>query len=188
MDILIVTPHFFPENFRINDFAQAFSAQGHNINVLTAIPDYPDGKFYKGFGYFKNNHKKYKKINVYRAPLIPRGEGTNLRLALNYISFVIGSIFTAFKLLKIKHDLIFVFEPSPLTVALPAIFIKKVKRIPICIWVLDLWPESVKAGGNLKSDLIPKLLIPLVKQIYKYCDKILVSSPGFIKSIEQNIA
>ena len=55
MKILIVTPHFYPENFRINDFAESFSTRGHNITVLTAIPDYPGGKFYKGFGYFKNN-------------------------------------------------------------------------------------------------------------------------------------
>ncbi len=185
MNILIVTPHFYPENFRINDFAVEFQNRGHNIRVLTAIPDYPGGKFYDGYGIFKNNRSNYKEIEIYRAPLIPRGSGSKIRLSLNYLSFIIGSIFTSLFLLRKNIDLIFVFEPSPITVGLPAIFIKKLKRIPICFWVLDLWPESVVSAGNLKSGLIPKLLTPVVKYIYDHCDKILVSSKGFIDSIKE---
>ena len=183
MNILIVTPHFHPENFRINDFALEFVKRGHQISVLTAVPDYPSGIFINGYGIFKKTRENYKGIHIYRAPLIPRGSGSNLRLALNYISYVIGAVFTSLFILRKKLDIIFVFEPSPITVGLPAIFIKKIKRIPICFWVLDLWPESVVSAGNLKSGLIPKLLNPIVKFIYHHCDKILVSSNGFIKSI-----
>ena len=183
MNILIVTPHFHPENFRINDFALEFVKRGHQISVLTAVPDYPSGIFFNGYGIFKKTRENYKGIHIYRAPLIPRGSGSNLRLALNYISYVIGAVFTSLFILRKKLDIIFVFEPSPITVGLPAIFIKKIKRIPICFWVLDLWPESVVSAGNLKSGLIPKLLNPIVKFIYHHCDKILVSSNGFIKSI-----
>ena len=183
MNILIVTPHFYPENFRINDFAIEYNKRGHHISVLTAIPDYPKGKFYDGYGVFKNNRETYNGIEIYRAPLIPRGSGSNLRLALNYISFVIGGIFTSLFMLKNEFDLIFVFAPSPITVGIPAIFIKKIKKIPLCFWVLDLWPESVVSAGNLKSSLIPKILNPVVKFIYKHSDRILVSSNGFINSI-----
>ncbi len=52
------------------------------------------------------------------------------------------------------------FEPSPITVCMPAIFIKKIKKVPICFWVLDLWPESVVSAGNLKTGIIPKILNP----------------------------
>lgn len=183
MNILIVTPHFHPENFRINDFAFEYMKRGHQIIVLTAVPDYPIGKFFDGYGIFKKSREYYNGIKIYRAPTIPRGNGSNFRLSLNYVSFVIGAIITSLFLLKNKLDIIFVFEPSPVTIGLPAIFIKKIKRIPICFWVLDLWPESVISAGNLKSNLIPRLLTPIVKYIYKHCDKILVSSKGFIKSI-----
>ena len=183
MNILIVTPHFYPENFRINDFAIEFNKRGHNISVLTAIPDYPKGKFYDGYGVFKNNRETYNGINIYRAPLIPRGSGSNLRLALNYISFVVGGIFTSFFMLKNEFDIVFVFEPSPITVGIPAIFIKKIKKIPLCFWVLDLWPESVVSAGNLKSSFIPRILNPIVRYIYKHSDRILVSSNGFMNSI-----
>jgi colanic acid biosynthesis glycosyl transferase WcaI len=184
LNILIVTPHFYPENFRINDFAVEFQKKGHKITVLTAIPDYPSGKYYVGYGLFKKIREKYNGIEIYRTPLIPRGSGSNLRLALNYISLLICSMFTSFFVLKKQIDIIFIFGVSPITIGLPAIFIKKIKKIPICLWVLDLWPESVSSAGNLKSNLIPKILNPIVKYIYNNSDKILVSSKGFINSIE----
>jgi len=184
MNILIVTQYFYPEIFRLNDFAIEFQKRGHNISVLTSIPNYPDGVFYNGYGIFNKNREIFKGINIYRAPIFSRGSGSTPRLALNYISFVIGGIFTSLFLLNNKMDIIFVFEPSPITVGLPAIFIKKIKRIPIVFWVLDLWPESVVSAGNLKSSIIPRILIPIVKFIYHHSDKILVSSNGFIKLIE----
>ena len=186
MNILIVTPHFHPENFRINDFAEEFVKRGHVITVLTAVPDYPEGKFYDGYGIFKRTRETHNGVKIYRAPLIPRGSGSNVQLALNYTSFVVGAIFTSLFLLKNKIDIVFVFEPSPITIGIPAIFIKKIKRIPLCFWVLDLWPESVVSAGNLKNtSFVPKVLKPIVKFIYKHSDKILVSSNGFIDSIQE---
>ena len=185
MNILIVSQYFYPENFRINDFAEGFVEKGHKVSVLTGTPNYPKGKFYKGYGIFRKNREIYKNIIIYRSPIIPRGSSSSLGLVFNYISFVIGGIFRALFLLKNEYDLIFVFQGSPVTMALPAIFIKKIKKIPICIWVVDLWPESVVSGSNLTSDLIPNLLLPIVKYIYKSCDLIWVSSKGFINSITQ---
>ena len=186
MNILVVTPHFYPENFRINDFAEDFVIRGHKVTVLTAVPDYPKGKFYDGYGVFKRSRELYKGIQIYRAPLIPRGTGSNLRLSLNYISHMVGAIFTSLFMLTKKFDIVFVFAISPVTVVIPAIFIKKLKKLPLCVWVLDLWPEAVvSSAGNLhKKSLIPKMLNPVVSFIYKHSDKILVSSKGFIDSIE----
>ena len=96
LNILIVTQYFFPENFRINDFAQEFQKRGHKITILTGIPNYPGGQYYDGYGVFKKNKENYKKMKIYRAPIISRGSGSALRLALNYMSFVNGSIFTSF--------------------------------------------------------------------------------------------
>jgi colanic acid biosynthesis glycosyl transferase WcaI len=185
LKILIVTQYFFPENFRINDFAREFQNRGHTITILTGIPNYPGGRYFDGYGVFKKKQENYFGVEIYRSPLIPRGSGSSIRLVLNYLSFVIGSIWTSHYLLKKQFDVIFVHEPSPITVCLPAIFIKKIKKIPICLWVLDLWPESVVSAGNLKTGLIPIILNPLVKYIYRKSDKILVSSRGFINSIKE---
>ena len=188
MNILIVSQYFHPENFRINDFAFEFQKRGHKITVLSGVPDYPDGIFFNGYGIFKKNRETINGIKIYRAPLITRGSGSAIRLALNYLSFVFGGIFTSLYLLKNKFDMIFVFEPSPITVGIPAIFIKKIKRIPICFWVLDLWPESISAASGLKSNVIQNMLNPLVKFIYNNSDLIMVSSRGYINSIiEKNV-
>jgi glycosyltransferase involved in cell wall biosynthesis len=184
MKILIVTQYFHPENLRLNDFALGFIKKGHDVSVISSIPNYPHGKFYKGYGFFTKIQEIYKGIKIYRSPAIPRGSGSNLRLAINYISYVFGAILRSLLILNNKIDVIFVFG-SPMTVGLPAIFIKKLKGVPICFWVVDLWPESVVSGGNLKSNLIPKILTPMVKFIYNQSDRILVSSKGFIASIEE---
>ena len=184
MNILIVSQYFSPENFRINDLADELNNRGNNITVLTGIPNYPHGKYFNGYGVFKKNKEKINNIKIIRSPIIPRGSGSGIRLALNYLSFVFGAIFSSLQLLNKKFDIIFVFEPSPITVCLPAIFIKKIKKIPICLWVLDLWPESVASASNIDSKLVPRLLNPLVRYIYNKSDKILVSSKGFIESIK----
>ena len=182
LKLLIVTQYFWPENFKINDLAVHFSKKGYEIDVLTSIPNYPDGVFYEGYGIFKKRYEKYNDISIHRVPVIPRGSATKIRLFLNYISYVISASIKILQLKK-RYDIIFIYEPSPVTVALPAILLKKIKKIPINFWVTDLWPESVVSAGNLKSNFIPKLLNPIVKFIYHNCDKILVTSEGFIESI-----
>lgn len=184
MNILIVTPHYFPENFRINDLANELNHH-HHITVLTAIPDYPDGNYFKGYNLLKKSREIIKGIKIYRSPLISRGSGSKSRLFLNYFSLLLGSTFTSLFLLNKNFDIIFVFAPSPITIAIPAIIIKKIKKIPICLWAQDLWPESIKSSGKIKSNFIPNLINPLVKFIYRNSDKILVPSNGYRKSIEQ---
>ena len=183
MKILIVSQYFWPENFKINDLALGLKSGGHKITVLTGIPNYPGGKFFNGYGFFKNRKEYFKGIEIIRAPIFSRGNGSGIRLALNYFSFVVGSILVSKSIIKRKFDLIFVFEVSPITVCLPAIFIKKFTKIPICLWVLDLWPESITAASKFKSNFLPRIITPLVKYIYNKTDKILVSSKGFISSI-----
>ena len=172
--ILIISQYFWPENFKINDLAFHFSNINYNLDVLTGMPNYPLGKYYDGYGCFRKTNELIKNISIYRVPIIPRGKATPLRLGLNYISFVISATIKAL-LMKNKYDLIFIYEPSPITVAIPGIILKKIKQIPIIFWVTDLWPESVVSAGNFKSPLIPNLLTPVVRYIYHHCDKILVS-------------
>ena len=92
MNILIVSQYFSPENFRINDLADELNHRGNNITVLTGIPNYPNGKYFNGYGVFKKNKEKINNIKIIRSPIIPRGSGSGIRLALNYLSFVFGAI------------------------------------------------------------------------------------------------
>jgi colanic acid biosynthesis glycosyl transferase WcaI len=183
--ILIVTQHFWPENFRINDLALGLKEKGHDVEVLTGMPNYPGGKIFPGYGVFRIRNDEYHGILVFRCPLIPRGNGKRVRLALNYASFVISaSIFSLWKC-GTKYDVIFVYEPSPITVALPAILVKKRASAPLMLWVQDLWPESLSATGAVTSPTVLSAVGRLVRFIYARCDRILVQSRAFVAPVVQ---
>lgn len=180
MRILIISQYFWPEEFRVNDLALSLIQKGHKVSVLTGIPNYPKGKYFKGYK-FKFSIEYYKKIKIYRVPIVPRGN-SNFKLFLNYISFLISSII--FSLLhKKKYDSIFAVNFSPITSVIPAIIFKYLHGTKINIWVQDLWPESVSSTGKINSKIIIKILKILVKFIYKNFDNIFVQSRGFINSI-----
>ena len=75
MKILIVTPHFYPETFKCNDMAFELKRRGHDVEVMTAIPDYPEGKFFKGYGIFKRRNENLNGVKIHRSLIVPRGNG-----------------------------------------------------------------------------------------------------------------
>jgi colanic acid biosynthesis glycosyl transferase WcaI len=183
MKILVVTQYFWPEQFKIIDLCHELVARGHEITVYTGLPNYPEGEFLDGYSYLGPYKEKLDKIKVIRAPLIPRGKNKSFQLALNFISFCISASLLAPFLVRGKFDKIFVYEPSPITVAIPAIVLKFFKRTPIILWVLDLWPESLEATGVVKNKVALSLVRILVKWIYRNCDKIFITSKGFAPKI-----
>ena len=184
MHILVVTQYFWPENFRINDLVSGLTERGHRVTVLTGIPNYPEGRFFAGYGLFRNVSQEYKGCKVLRVPLFPRGDGSGVRLALNYLSFILSACLLAPIRCKDPYDLIFIFEPSPVTVALPALLLKTLRKVPVMFWVQDLWPESLAATGAVSSNRILSFVAGIVKFIYRRCDKILITSQSFRKSVE----
>jgi glycosyltransferase involved in cell wall biosynthesis len=188
MRILVVSQYFWPENFRINDIVKGLIRRGHDVTVLTGKPNYPGGDYYEGYGFFKKQKESYSGADVFRVPLIPRGNGSGFRLIVNYLSFVLSASLMGPFLCKGRYDAIFVFEVSPVTVGLPAIVLKKLKKAPMYFWVLDLWPESLSSSGRMKSGYIMNLVELLVRFIYKHSDMILASSKGFISRIRRQAA
>ena len=142
MNILIVSQYFYPESFRVNDFAIGMKKRGHEVTVLTGLPNYPKGKIYEGYGFFKNLESEYQGIKVIRSWLLPRGSSSGLRLMLNYLSFAIFSSIWGVIKLRGKYDIIFVHEVSPIFVGIPALVMKWRFHAPVFFWILDLWPEN----------------------------------------------
>ncbi len=184
MKICIITNHFYPEDFKINDIAFELAVKENEITVLTAIPDYPYGKYYDGYSLFKKNREVINGVNIVRIPRIPRGKGNKIKLGLNYFSYLVSlSFYIRFHSIKKDYDAVLVHMTSPFFLGLPAVWLKKKKSIPLIFWVLDLWPESVVSAGNIKSKAILYPLEKMVQKVYSHCDRILVGSKGFKKSI-----
>lgn len=184
MKILVVSQYFWPEEFRINDLASELVKRGHEVTVLTGKPNYPDGQVYSEFKKNPAAFGRYKGTRVIRVPMVPRGKGRSLLLIFNYLSFAASAALWGWlKLRKDKFDVIFVFEPSPITVGLPAVFLKKNLAVPVVFWVLDLWPETLEAIGVVKSRFLLKKVGKLVSFVYNRCDLVLGQSRSFLTEI-----
>lgn len=184
MNLLICTNHFYPETFRCNDLAFELVSKGYEVTVLTAIPDYPKGKYHDGYGILKKRSEVVNGVKVIRGFIIPRGKGGSFRLMLNYLSFLLSSIIISIYLaLFKKYDAVLVHETSPVMIGIPAVIVKKVQRIPMLFWVLDLWPESLQAAGGINNRSVLRAFESMTKWIYRNSNKILVSSKGFEHSI-----
>ena len=182
--ILICTNHFYPETFRCNDVAFELASRGYDVTVLTAIPDYPKGKYYDGYGVFRKRCETINGVKVIRGFIIPRGNGGAIRLLLNYLSYFISSIIISIFLgLFRKYDKVLIHETSPVMIGVPAVIVKKLRKCPLYFWVLDLWPESLQAAGGISNKCVLMAFEKLTTWLYKNSDKILISSKGFEESI-----
>jgi len=185
MKILFVTSHFYPENFKANDMAFDLARRGHDVTVLTPIPDYPLGRYYDGYGIFHRRSELINGVKVIRTFVTPRRNGSAKWLALNYVTHTAFATIRALWLgLTRRFDAVIVHETSPVTVGIPAVMVRKMQRIPMYFWVLDLWPESLEAAGGVHNRYVLGLFRSLTAWIYRNSERILIGSKGFRRSID----
>lgn len=183
--ILVISQYFYPEQFRINDMCAEWVKRGYKVTVLTGYPNYPQGKYYDGYGLFKKTKERWNGVDIIRIPLTARGQGS-IKLAANYFSFVISGFFWA-KTTRIKADYVFTFEVSPMTQALIGTWYSKRRKVPNYLYVQDLWPENVEIVTGIHSPFVIKPIEAMVNHIYKHCDVIFATSPSFVKEIQKRV-
>lgn len=184
--ILIISQYFYPEQFRINDIAKEWVDRGYKVSVLTGIPNYPKGKFYKDYDWFHGRKETWNGINIIRIPLVARGK-RSIGMVLNYFSFVVSGFFWKC-FTRLKADLVFTFEVSPMTQALIGVWYSKKNKVPNYLYVQDLWPENVEIVTGIKNSFVIGSISKMVNYIYKNCDKIFATSPSFVEAIQKRIA
>lgn len=181
MRILVVSQYYHPETVRITDLCESLAERGHRVSVLTGVPNYPKGRFFKGYSWVRKRKETINNVQITRLPILPRGNGF-WGLTFNYFSFVVvGWFYSIFS--KSRYDLVFNYEISPIFQCLVGIWIGKRQKIPVISYILDLWPESFQEVTGNKSKCIESTLRKIVDSIYKRSDMILASSKSFIKEI-----
>jgi len=177
--LLIVSQYYWPESFRINDVAKTLLEKGIEVEVLTGKPNYPRGEFFSGYRAWGCQRETHLGVSINRIPLLARGQRT-VRLVGNYLSFVVsGLLFAPWMLRKKRFDVVFVYAPSPILQAIPAIFLGWLKGCPVVLWIQDLWPQSLSATGHVQNRMILKLVEQVVRFIYRHTDLLLVQSMAF---------
>lgn len=185
LKILILSQYFWPENFRINDLTQFLANKNHNVEILTGLPNYPDGKIFKNFLKKKKKYYKYNGLTVHRVKHSLRKKGKFFDLLMNFITFFISALFYSIKNLRGKnYDYIMVFGTSPVTTALIAINLAFFTNSKVILWVLDLWPAVLRDLNILGNTFYSKILNRIVNYIYKKSDIILCQSETFYKKID----
>lgn len=177
--ILIYTNHFYPEHFKINEIVQWISSKESHIRVVTGIPNYPSGKIIKGYSNIFNDN-----VIINRLFLIPRGNGSNFRLLINYITYFISCFWFSLYLaiFKKKYDVIFVHHTSPFFIAIHPLTYSIFHNSKKILWDLDIWPESLKAVDAIRSNIMSFFVKIIVTWVYSKYQLILVGSKT-IKSL-----
>jgi len=182
--ILVISQYFWPETFRVNDVVEYLRKNNHHVDVLTGVPNYPEGKLFDEYKLDKKKFNNYYGASIFRVPVFLRKDGSKIFLFLNYISFVLSSIIFGFFLLRKKnYDLVFSFATSPLTSSLSAIFFSKIKSCKSFIWVLDLWPDILLELKIIKNVFLYKSISLISRFIYNNFDYILSQSKSFQERI-----
>ncbi|MGI6614309.1 MAG: glycosyltransferase family 4 protein [Saccharofermentanales bacterium] len=179
--ILVISQYFYPEQFRINDICAEWVKRGYDVSVITGIPNYPEGKYYPGYGLFRKRREIFQGAKIRRNFLLPRGNNS-IMLFLNYLSFVISGFFWQL-FTKTRADLVFIFEVSPMSQALPGVWYARRSKIPCFLYVQDLWPENVEVVAGIKNKTVLRLIGRMVDYIYRYCTRIFTTSPSFAAAI-----
>ena len=187
MRILILSQWCYPEpDFKALTFGRELVKLGHTVQVLTGFPNYPGGNLYPGYKVKWSQRDTIDGVEIIRVPLYPSHDNSAMKRGLNYLSFAFSAALLGVFRVK-KADVMYVYHP-PATVAIPAVFIKWFRRIPVVYDIQDLWPDTLSATGLVNNASVLKWVGRYCNFMYKRLTHITVLSPGFKnKLIERGV-
>lgn len=174
--LLIVSRHFWPENTKLNALCEELVQKDYRIDVLCGQPSGDDGKFMAGYSHMKVKREIHDRLDIRRTFDISRGSRSNVNIFMNYMIFPIMGLIQAKKLAQNKYDAVLVYQTSPVMMAWPALRIGKVKKIPVYVYINELWPQSLYQVLDVQSSLFKKILDKISMSVYRRADKLLVPS------------
>lgn len=178
MKILVVCQYYFPEEFQINNICVSLVNKGHDVTVLTGLPNYPTGIIPEAYRNGRNRYEEIDGVHVIRCFEMPRGAGI-FNLAKNYLSFCLAASFKAITVKK-DFDVIYVYQLSPVLMGIPGIILKKITGKKLFLYCCDLWPESAKILAKNEKGLPFKISKIISTYIYRNSDLIGIQSKFFI--------
>ena len=173
--ILVVTQHFWPENFRINDIVEGFLQDGIAVDVLCGLPNYPKGEWFPGYSAAGPFEEEWHGARLYRCKEVPRRGNTSVNIFLNYVSW---PWYAAHALHRLPggYDAVFCFNTSPVLMCWPAILYAKKQHIPFTNYVLDIWPENLYSVLNVKNKALRAIAQGVSDTLYKKADRLIAMS------------
>lgn len=182
MRILVFSEVFHPEDFMINDLVREWAKMGHEVEVVTQYPSYPQSYVFEGYVNKGYQTEDWEGVKIHRYPFVEGYRDSKMKKFRNYYSFVQRGK-KVVNALSGKFDCAFVSQTGPLTVAYPALYAKKKLGIPVNIWTYDIWPDAVWGYGIPKNSVTEAMLGRMIRKIYGGCDRIFITSKKFAETI-----
>lgn len=177
MKILVVCQHYWPEPYPLHDVCEELVARGHQVDLITGVPNYPMGYIYPEYCKGKNRQQVHNGVNIQRVFTVGRRNNVLFRF-LNYLSFAISSTICACRI-KDEYDVVFTNQSSPVLMAGAALAYGKKHMKKVVLYSMDLWPASLAAGGIREGSLIYQIFHKISGWIYRGADRILITSEMF---------
>ena len=178
MNILYLSQYFYPEQFLNNHVAKSLAENGHAVDVICCVPNYPKGSFFPGYSNRRRREEVWEGVRVHRVFTIPRGKSA-IQLIGNYLAYPVAASWRLLRLRPRRGTISFVSMPSPLFQALAGIFAKKMWKIPTVYWVQDIWPDSAIITLGIRNRFAVGFLNMICGWIYRQADLVMVQSDGF---------
>lgn len=187
MRILVVCQHYWPEPFNTADVCEELVRRGHEVEVLTGLPNtgMEAGDIPEEYRHGNNRVQHRNGVTIHRSWLWPRKTGAKNRV-LNYMSFWTSANRLAKKLDR-HFDVVIGYQFSPVMQVDPGIAYARMTGVPFLLYSFDLWPESLKAGGFSESSLPFKWIKNVSRRIYSEADVLAVTSQGFFDYFKKEL-
>lgn len=179
MRILIVTQYFPPERGavrRLFEFAKIFRESGHDVTVLTAMPNYPDGVLPERYRWRFFSREKLDGLDVCRSYVLPAANSKPKRRMIGFLTFLISAVINSMRL-RGSFDLVIASSP-PVTTPVAGYLISKLRRAKFVLEIRDLQPESGVQFGNLDETLFTRVIRRVMAYLYKRADRIVCATDG----------
>jgi len=180
MHVLVLTERFHPEisapSVRIVDHARIWIERGHQVTVVTSVPNAPRGEVFDGYQNRLFQREDFDGIQVIRLWSYMAPNQGFARRVLDWLSLAVMTVLAAPWLPKC--DVILATSP-PIFTPVAGVALSWIKWTPWLLEVRDLWPASIRAVGASRNGLLLWSLEQLELWLYARAQRIVVVTEAF---------
>jgi len=184
MRVLLYSYNYYPEPIGIaplmTELAEGLVNRGHQVRVVTAMPNYPERKIYPEYKGHLFKREVRNGVEIDRCFVAIRPKPGLLGRALLEGSFALLSVFKA--ITGWRPDVILSTSPS-LPACLPVAVAKAFHRCPTVLSLQDILPEAAVQTGLLTNPLAIKIFEHLEKFAYARATKVSVITNSFANNL-----
>jgi len=186
MRILYLSHYFHPEGnapaTRVYEMGRRWVAEGHEVTVVTGVPNVPNGVPYPGYRNRWRQHETVEGIDVVRVwTYLAPNKGTVRRIA-NYLSFLGSATWAALWLPR--PDVVIATSPQ-FFCGFAGVLVSGLRRLPFVLEIRDIWPESIATVGAMQSGLLHRVLEWLERRRYRAADHVVTVGQGYRAQLEE---